>query len=93
MEGIRYKLKMLGVPIEGETRILCDNQSVIKNGSFPESVLKKKHCSVAYHVVREHIAAKKALLFYENTKSNLADLFTKVLNADTRKRLLRGILN
>ena len=50
MEGIRYKLKMLGVPIDGETRILCDNQSVIKNGSFPESVLKKKHCSVAYHV-------------------------------------------
>ena len=93
MEGIRYKLKMLGVPLEGETRVLCDNQSVIKNGSFPESVLKKKHCSVAYHVVREHIAAKKALLFYENTKSNLADLFTKVLNADTRKRLLRGILN
>ena len=93
IDGIRYKLKMLGVPLEGETRILCDNQSVIKNGSFPESVLKKKHCSVAYHVVREHIASGKALLFYENTKSNLADLFTKVLNAETRNKLIRGILN
>ena len=93
MDGIRYKLKMFGVPLEGETRILCDNQSVIKNGSFPESVLKKKHCSVAYHVVREHIASGKALLYYENSKSNLADLFTKVLNAETRNRLIRGILN
>ena len=93
VEGLRYKLKMLGVPVEGETRVLCDNQSVIKNGSFPESVLKKKHCSVAYHVVRESVAAKKALLFYENSKSNLADLFTKVLNLESRLRLIRGILN
>ena len=93
VEGLRYKLKMLGVPVAGETRVLCDNQSVIKNGSFPESVLKKKHCSVAYHIVREHVAAKKVLLFYENSKSNLADLFTKVLNLDSRQKLLKGILN
>ena len=92
-DGLRYKLKMLGVPVEGETRVLCDNQSVIKNGSFPESVLKKKHCSVAYHVVRESIAAKKALLFYENSKSNLADLFTKVLNLESRSKLIRGMLS
>ena len=92
-EGLRYKLKMLGVPVDGETRILCDNQSVIKNGSFPESVLKKKHCSVAYHIVREHIASKKALLFYEHSKSNLADLFTKVLNQVDRSKLIRGMLN
>ena len=93
VEGLRYKLKMLGVPVEGETRVLCDNQSVIKNGSFPESVLRKKHCSVAYHVVREHVAAKKILIFYENSKSNLADLFTKVLNLESRIRLLKGMLN
>ena len=93
VQGLRYKLKMLGVPVEGETRVLCDNQSVIKNVSFPEAVLRKKHCSVAYHVVREHVAAKKVLLFYEHSKSNLADLFTKVLNSESRQRLLRGILN
>ena len=93
VEGLRYKLKMLGVPVEGETRVLCDNQAVIKNGSFPESVLKKKHCSVAYHIVREHVAAKKILLFYEESKSNLADLFTKVLNLESRMKLIRGILS
>ena len=93
MDGIRYKFRMLGVPIQGETRVMCDNQSVIKNGSFPESVLKKKHCSIAYHVVRESVAAKKVLLYYENTKSNLADLFTKVLNVESRIRLIAGILN
>ena len=84
---------MLGSPIDGDTRILCDNQSVIKNGSFPESVLKKKHCSITYHIVRELFAARKALLFYKNSKSKLADLFTKVFNAEARMRLIRGILN
>ena len=93
MEGIRYKFCMLGVPIHGETRVLCNNQSVIKNGSSPESVLKKKYCLVAYHIVRESIAAKKILLYYENSKLNLADLFTKILNAESRSRLILGMLN
>ena len=93
LEGMRYKLRMFGVPIDGPVRILCDNQSVIKNSSFPESVLKKKHCSVAYHIVREYIAAGKALIYYENSKTNLADLFTKVLNYESRMRLIPAILS
>ena len=83
---------MFGVPMEGPARVLCDNQSVVKNSSFPESVLKRKHCSIAYHLVREAVAAGKLLIYWENTKSNLADLFTKVLNLDTRIRHIRGML-
>ena len=93
LEGIRYKLRMFGVPLDGPVRILCDNQSVIKNSTFPESVLKKKHCSVAYHLVREYIAAGKALVYYESSKTNLADLFTKLLNYDARMRLIPAMLN
>ena len=93
IDGLRYKLRMLGVPLEGPARLLCDNQAVIKNGSFPESVLKKKHCSVAYHYVREAIASMKMLLYWEKSDSNLADLFTKVLNVETRGKLIRGMLS
>ena len=93
IDGLRYKLRMLGVPLEGPARLLCDNQAVIKNGSFPESVLKKKHCSVAYHYVREAIASIKMLLYWEKSDSNLADLFTKVLNVETRGKLIRGMLS
>ena len=57
IKGLRYKLKMLGVPIEGPTRMLCDSQYVVMSSSFPESVLKKKHCSIAYHIVHKTMAA------------------------------------
>ena len=40
--GIWYKLKMMGVPIEGPRYIYGDNMSVIYNISRPESVLSKR---------------------------------------------------
>ena len=91
--GMRYKLKMFGVPVDGPARVMCDNQSVVKNGSFPESALRKKHCSIAYHIVRESIAAERMLLYWESSNSNLADLFTKVLPYDARMRLIPGMLS
>ena len=84
---------MLGIPIEGPVRILCDNQSVVINGSFPESVLKKKHCSVAYHIVRETVAGGLAEIYWEDGKTNLADLFTKVLPEVTRNSHIKGMLS
>ena len=42
---------MFGVPLNGPSRIFCDNESVVINGSHPESALKKKHCSIAHHRV------------------------------------------
>ena len=93
VKGFIYKLKMLGIEIDGPVRILCDNQSVVINGSFPESVLKKKHCSVAYHLVRESVASGMVEIYWEDGNSNLADLFTKVLSEPVRNNLIKGILS
>ena len=41
---IRYKLRMFGVPVDGPTDMFCDNKSVYKSSSMPESVLRKNHC-------------------------------------------------
>ena len=57
IEGLRYKLRMFGVPLSGPARVFCDNMAVVMNSSFPESILKKKHCSVAYGKIRSSIAA------------------------------------
>jgi hypothetical protein len=57
IEGLRYKLRMFGIPIEGPTNVFCDNQSVVTNATIPESTLKRKHNSIAYHRVREAAAA------------------------------------
>jgi hypothetical protein len=57
IEGLTYKLCMMGIPIEGPTNIYCDNQGVVTNTSQPESTLLKKHNAIAYHSIRETTAA------------------------------------
>ena len=50
-EGLRYKIRMMGILLAGPTRIKADNRSVIMNSTVPESVLKKKSNSIAYRFV------------------------------------------
>ena len=87
-EALRYKLRMFGVPIDGPTNIFCDNEAVYKNTSLPESTLKKKHHSIAYHRCREAVAAGTVRVAKEGTKTNLSDLFTKLLPQARREELL-----
>ena len=92
LEGLRYKLRMMGIEIDGATNVYCDNASVCVSVRRPESTLKKKHVSIAYHRVREAVAAGTVRVAKEDTKTNLADLLTKPLNAIRRKELLRCLL-
>jgi hypothetical protein len=83
---------MFGVLIEGPTKVLCDNQGVVKNASIPESVLSKKHNAINYHAVREAVAAKIIQVGKEDGNTNIADLFTKPLTEGRRITLLHSIL-
>ena len=67
IEALRYKLRVFGVPIEGPTNIYCDNEAVCRNCSTPESTLKKKHHSIAYHRNREAVAAGTCRITKEAT--------------------------
>ena len=91
IKALKYKLRMFGIEIM-DTKIFGDNRAVILNSSVPESTLKKKHHSVNYNYVREAVAAGIALIFKVHTGSNLADLFTKLLDKETRKELVQRIL-
>jgi hypothetical protein len=42
VRSLRYKLRMMGVPIDSIVHVHGDNMSVIHNTQRPESVLKKK---------------------------------------------------
>ena len=55
LRGIRYKLRMMGVPLSGPSYIYGDNMSVVTNASKPESTLNKKSNSICYHAVREAV--------------------------------------
>lgn len=91
VKSLRYKLRMFGIPIEGPAYVFGDNDSVIKNSSQPESTLKKKHHSISYHTVREAVAMGIALIFKVDTGYNLADVLTKVLPPDQKRKLLSWI--
>ena len=56
IRGLRYKLRMMGIPINGPAYVFGDNQSVLANTTIPDSTLKKKSQSIAYHFVREGVA-------------------------------------
>ena len=88
IEALRYKLCMFGVPLEGPTNIFCDNESVFKNASIPDSTLKKKHTSICYHRLREAVAAGMVRIAKEGTTMNLSDLFTNPLPELRRMFLL-----
>ena len=92
IEGLRYKLRMMGVPITGPCNVKADNMSMVKNSSVPESQLKKKSNSIAFHYVRERAAAGVVIINYEPTNTNLADMLTKTLPAVKRQALARCIL-
>lgn len=92
IEGLRYKLRMMGVPIDGPTTVFCDNQSVVHNTTKPESTLKKKHNAIAYHRVREAAASGTIIVAKVDSKENLSDLLTKSLPGPTLKSLVSCIL-
>jgi hypothetical protein len=93
IDSLRYKLRMFGVPLAGPARVFCDNESVVKTTTIPESRLKKKHCSIGYHRVRESVAAGAVLIYYETSETNLADLLTKPLSASRHEPLVQGLLS
>jgi hypothetical protein len=81
IESLRYKLRMLGTPVNSSTNVFCDNKSVITNSTTPTSQLKKKHNSTAYHNVREAVAATIVRIAKVQLNENMADLLTKPLGA------------
>jgi hypothetical protein len=54
---LRTTLRYLGVPVIEKSYMLGYNQAVITNSSIPHSSLSKRHNALAYHSVREMIAA------------------------------------
>ena len=85
--ALRYKLRMFGVPIDGPADVLCDNMSVVNNSSKVESVLNKKHSSIAYHAVRWAVAAGVLRVGKIHTDDNIADAYTKKLTVAKRNYL------
>ena len=79
MRGLRYKLRMMGVPVTGPTYAYGDNMSVIHNAQQSESTLKKKSNSIYYHAIRESAAMGEMVTAHIRTTENIAGLGTNVI--------------
>ena len=88
VDDLGYKLRIFGVPLDGADNVFCDNKGVYKNTVMPESTLRKKHHSIAYHKCREMVAAKKVRVAKQGMLKNLSELFTRVLTVYRRKFLM-----
>ena len=90
LRGLRYKLRMFGIPVESPAYVFGDNKSVLSNSSNPYSVLKKKSSSIAYHFVREGVAKNEWRTTYLITYLNPADLCTKSLPGGEKRTKFTG---
>ena len=97
LQGLRYKLRMMGIRCKGPAFIYGDNQSVLANVTKPDSTLKKKSQSIAYHFVRERSVRDEWdewRMAYISTHENEADLLTKLLpSGEKRKGFVWNILH
>jgi hypothetical protein len=86
---VRYMLLSLGVALEGPESMLRDNMSVVLNTTVPSSVLKKKHNAIAYHRVKEAIAARIIRFAYIKSEENVSYLLTKSLRNEKFHYLMK----
>ena len=85
---IWYVLRSIGVPIEGPSIMFGDNESVVKSTTIPNSSLKRKSLLLAFHMIREAIAANIINSFHMPGKENPVDCLMEFIHGDEWSRLL-----
>jgi hypothetical protein len=88
IQGLRTKLRWLGIPLLGPANVFGDNESVVMSTQHPERTLARKHNGIAYHKSREAVASEMIRVAHEPGESNLADLLTKPLARPRRDMLI-----
>ena len=88
----RTALRMMGAEPDGPALLLGDNNSVVLSCTMPNSVLKKKHNAVAWHMIREAIAGGIVKFAHIPSEMNYADILTKPLGGVQFRALVQPLL-
>ena len=81
--GHRQTLRYLGTPIGDKSFLFGNNGSVITSATLPHSTLTKRRNILAFHTVREAIAAKLMAFYWIQPAYNLSDILSKHWNHPT----------
>ena len=69
---------MFGVLLDGPSNVMCDNQGVVNNMSFPQYTLGEKCDAVNYHFLYKSAVSGIMRVGKEDMETNLADIMPKV---------------
>ena len=79
---------MFGVPLDGPCNVFYDNETIVKSTMRTETTLKKKTHINYLPPSQESGYQRHHIDLLKNSRSNHANLFTKVLNHIDRKQLM-----
>lgn len=88
-----HLIEITGVSKIDECILLCDNQSAIKlakNSGLSNS--HTKHINIKYHFIRSLVLEKVFRLMYIESKENISDGLTQILNGVAHKKFVQRIL-
>ena len=89
---LRTTLRYLGVRIRPTNYMFGDNKSVVDSSVMPHSRLHKRHMALAFHRVREAIAAKIVAFYHIGGDENVADILSKHWGYSSIWPLLKPLL-
>jgi hypothetical protein len=85
-------LRDMGIPPTDAIRLMEDNQGCISVANNPVNNSRTKHIDIKHHFVRDLVSNGTIALEYCDTRSQLADIFTKGLPKAAHWKFL-GLLN
>ena len=77
VRSIRYKLRMMDIPVDEASFMFGDKKYVLTNTANPGSTIKKKSQSICFHFICEGCDHDEWRTAYVKTCENIADLLTK----------------
>jgi hypothetical protein len=88
----RNLFRYLGVPIMSKDYMFGDNESVVNSSTRTDAKLHKRHNALAFHKVREAIAAGFTACYHVPSQHNLADVVSRHWGYNDVWLLLQSIL-
>ena len=74
---LRTTLRYLGVPIQEQSYMFGDNESVVNSSSIPHAKLHKRHNALSFHRICEVVASKYVGFYFLPGADNPADILSK----------------